>query len=115
MKKVFLFTFLLVLFVGFNSYDANASTCPEPAASSISASSDDVEEFLQEYEEYVDEYVKVARKAKNGDSSALTEMTKLAAKAAKLVNKIDNVADDMTEEQLAKYAEITAKMSRAAY
>lgn len=38
---------------------------------------------LDDYEEYFDQYVKLLKKAKNGDVSALTEYAKMLEKAQK--------------------------------
>ena len=74
---------------------------------------DDWDKILNEYEKYVDQYIKTYKKAMNGDTSAMTENLKIAEKAQKLAEKLENAEDEMTTAQLKRYAKITEKMTKA--
>lgn len=74
----------------------------------------DWDDLLDEYEEYVDQYIKTLKKAMEGDMSALSEYAALAEKAQKLANKIEKAKGEMSTSQLQRYAKITQKMASAA-
>ena len=84
---------------------------------SLSASSSDSEDFdavLESYEEYVDQYIVLMKKAAKGDMSAMSEYPTLMEKAQELGEKMENAKGDMSASQLAKYQKITMKMAEAA-
>lgn len=89
------------------------------APASVDNSDDDsynsgsVAEWLDEYEEYVDSYIRLVRKAANGDMSALAEYAKFYEKAVELSEKIQNSSDDLTTADLQRYAEINQKLAEA--
>lgn len=74
----------------------------------------DVDEMLDSYEEYVDEYISYIKKASNGDMSALEEYPKLMETANELSEKIGKCQGDMTSSQLSRYNKISMKMLEAA-
>jgi len=74
---------------------------------------DDWDKLLNEYEKYVDQYIKTYKKAMNGDMSAMTEYVKLAEKAQKLADKLEKAEDELTTAQLKRLAKINEKMSKA--
>lgn len=77
-----------------------------------SSSSTDWDSILDEYEEYVNSYIRLYKKAMNGDMNAMTEYVKFMEKAESLFNKMDN-ADDMTMAQINRMNKIHAKMANA--
>ena len=84
---------------------------------SLSASSSDSEDFdavLESYEEYVDQYIVLMKKAAKGDMSAMSEYPTLMEKAQELGEKMEKAKGDMSASQLAKYQKITMKMAEAA-
>lgn len=83
------------------------------SASSPSSNSHDWDALLDSYEEYVDEYVALAKKASKGDMSALEKYPQLLEKAQKFSDKCENVRDDMSSAQAARYMRITNKMASA--
>lgn len=82
----------------------------EPA----SMTSTNWDEVLDEYEKYVDSYIKLVNKANKGDLDALSEYASMLEKAESFSGKLDNADDEMTAKQLARYEKITLKMSKAA-
>ncbi|MBO7231491.1 MAG: hypothetical protein J6V20_08840 [Bacteroidaceae bacterium] len=111
MKKFVLCAVITLAFCGFSNV-ANA-TVPTTKATTICVAEDEWDKILNEYEKYVDLYVKTYKKAMAGDMSALLEYAKLAEKAQALAEKIDKAKDEISESQLARYAKITQKMAEA--
>lgn len=85
-----------------------------PVAEETSSSDNDIDELLSSYESYVTKYVSIAKKAKAGDMSALTEYASLAEEAQDLNEKLNNVKSQMTSSQAAKFAKIAQKAATAA-
>lgn len=86
----------------------------EEETSTTSTASNDFDEVLDSYEEYVDQYVSYMKKAANGDMSALAEYPALMEKAQELSKKIEDSKDEMTASQASRYVQITNKMTAAA-
>lgn len=93
-------------------FGMSAGVVPTQNATEIFAG-DDIDKLLDEYEKYVDQYIKVYKKAQKGDSSAMTEYVKLAEKAQKLADKLENAEDEMSVAQMKRYTKITEKMMKA--
>ncbi len=85
----------------------------EEVVESTSNSSGDIDRLLDAYEEYMDEYIKLAKKAMNGDMSAINDYPELLEKAEQLEKELDEEADDMTPAQLARFQKISAKAASA--
>lgn len=79
-----------------------------------STSSEDWDELLKSYEEYVDKYISYLKKASKGDMDALSEYPALLEKAQEFSDKMKNAESDMSASQWAKYNKITMKMLEAA-
>ena len=77
---------------------------------SSSSGSQDYDELLKSYEQYVDKYIAFMKKAAKGDMSALNAYPSLLQKAEELSNKMENAQDDMSVSQWTKYLKITQKM-----
>lgn len=84
------------------------------SSTSTSSSSNDWDEILDSYSEYVDEYIALMKKASKGDASAMANYPALLEKAQDYSNKLSNAKNDMTAAQIARYTKITAKMTKAA-
>lgn len=84
------------------------------AVSSSSSSSQDWDAMLDSYEEYVDNYISLLKKAANGDKSAMAEYPALMKKAQEFSNEMKNAQGSMSASQLARYTKISTKMLKAA-
>lgn len=93
--------------------DSDEDYDAEETASS-SSSSEDWDALLNSYEEYVDKYITYAKKAAQGDMSALAEYPALMSKAQEFSTKISSATSEMSASQLARYTQITQKMADAA-
>ena len=86
----------------------------EEESFTTSSDSEDWDAVLDSYEKYVDQYISLMKKAKNGDMDALTEYPALMEKAQDLSDKMANAKDNMSPSQWAKYNKISMKMAKAA-
>ncbi len=76
--------------------------------------SEDWDAVLKSYENYIDQYIKLMKKAQNGDMDALTEYAKMMENATELSEKMSNAGDDMSASQMAKYMKLQTKLANAA-
>jgi hypothetical protein len=82
---------------------------------SYSASGDeDWDEVLNSYESYIDQYIKLMKKAQKGDASAMTEYAEMMEKAADLSEKVENAGDNLSTSQLSRFTKLQAKLAQAA-
>lgn len=77
-----------------------------------SAQSNNWDALLDEYEDYMTQAVKMAKKAQSGDMSAITEYTSLLEKAESLQKKLESAEKDMTPAQAARLSKIATKLSQ---
>lgn len=77
------------------------------------ASSGDISKLLDKYEDFVDEYIKVAKKAANGDASALLHYPKLMQEAAEYAEEAEECKGDMTAKDLKRLQQINLKIMEA--
>ena len=82
--------------------------------SSSSTSSADWDSMLNSYEQYVNKYIALVKKASNGDMSAMAEYAGLMQKAQELSDKMNGAQGEMSASQWARYMKITTKMTKAA-
>ena len=97
--------------------DSSSSTITEDEDESISSSSTDSADWdsmLDSYEQYVNKYIALLKKAANGDMTAMAEYAGLMQKAQELSDKMDGAQGDMSASQWARYMKITTKMTTAA-
>lgn len=102
-----------------SNYDSdteeNIDTDNDSDSDEISSSdSEDWDDMLESYEEYVDQYISCLKKASSGDMNALSEYPALLEKAQEFSEKMENAQGGMSASQWAKYNEITQKMLKAA-
>lgn len=91
------------------------SSSDEPKMSSSDNSSDgNLDDLLDSFESYIDKYISLMRKAKNGDASAMSEYPDMLEEAQNLGEKIQNAKGQLTGSQLEKYQRINNKMLQAA-
>lgn len=90
------------------SEDVYVATDTEPASSQ----STNWDALLDEYEDYMNQTVKMAKKAQSGDMSAMTEYASLLEKAERLQKKFENAGNDMTPAQVARLNKIATKLSQ---
>lgn len=75
----------------------------------------DWDRILDTFEEYVDSYVKLARKAAQGDMAAISRYAEFAQKAQELSEQLADTEEDLTPEQQQRYLRILGRMTSAAW
>ena len=91
--------------------EGEEATTEEVASTTNSA---DIDATLDKYENLMDKYVSIVKKAKNGDISAMSDMAQYANDLQNLYNDLEKVQKDMTPAQAARIAKIYGKMANAA-
>lgn len=82
--------------------------------SSNNTSSNSWDSILDDYEAFVDKYIKLLEKAQSGDMSAITEYAESLEKAESLQSKLENSKSDLTSAQISRLNKIISKLSTAA-
>ena len=96
-----------------NKYSFTSSSDDEEVDSSES-DDEDWDATLDSYEKYVNDYISLMKKAKNGDMDALSEYPSILENAQELSEKLQNAKGSMSSSQLSRYVKITNKMTQAA-
>lgn len=97
-----------------SSLDDDGSSDDDSDTASSSSGSQDWDALLNSYEQYVNKYVSLAKKASKGDISALTEYAEFLEKAQDLSEKMSDAKGEMSTSQWARYMKITNKMASIA-
>lgn len=71
------------------------------------------DKIIDDYESYADNYIKLVKKAQNGDISAISEYSKCMENAAKLEEQLRDAEFDLTEKQLKRLEKIGQKLAKA--
>ena len=79
-----------------------------------SNSSNNWDKILDNYEIYVDRYIQLAKKAQNGDISAISEYAQCLEKAEELQKQLENADSNLSTNQLNRFNKIIAKLATAA-
>lgn len=93
--------------------DSSMSKSSNIESSSTTSGSEDWDKALDDYEAYIDSYIKLLKKAQAGDMSAMTEYPTCLEKAEAFGKKFDNAKGSMSTKQMKRYMEITTKMTTA--
>lgn len=75
---------------------------------------EDFNAVLKSYETYIDKYIALMKKAKNGDASALADYPAMMKSATDLQTKLGNAGDKLTIDQMTKFMELQNKLVKAA-
>ena len=104
MKKLVLTVALFAFMMGGVSFSATAAPTVNPTQIEVRAG-DEIDKLLDEYEQYVEQYIKVYKKAKSGDMRSSQDLVTLADKGTKLVDKIQKATakQKMTDAQTKRY------------
>lgn len=89
--------------------DIEINNLESSSSSSSNNSNNDYDKLLDSYEEYVDQYLKFAKKAVNDDMSAMSEYAVLMEKMTHLAESLDNAKGNMSSRQMKRYLDITNK------
>lgn len=97
-----------------DDYDSYSDDDDDNDDSYSSSDDEDWDAILDSYEEYVDDYISLLKKAKNGDMDALSEYPSIMEDAQELGDKLQNAQGSMSSSQLSRYTKITNKLTQAA-
>lgn len=99
-----------------DAYSDNSDDSNDDSSSSETSSkgSTDFDEWLTAYEDYVDKYISLLKRAKAGDMEAMSEYASMMESAQELSSKIGAVSSDLTASQVARYQRINNKLMKAA-
>lgn len=93
-----------------NSVPKNSDSEDAEVSSAFSSNSEDWDDILDSYEQYVDKYILYVKKIAEGDMTAMEEYPILLEKAQEFSEKISSSKSDMTTSQWTRYMKITNKM-----
>ncbi len=94
--------------------DADTEIVPDDVeVETVSADGEDWDSVLDEYETYCNKVVALAKKAKAGDMSAMTEYASLLESAESLQKKLENASSNLSAAQVARLNKIAQKMATA--
>lgn len=74
----------------------------------------DWDNILDSYENYIEEYIKLLKKANSGDMSALIEYMEYMEKAMDLAEKMEDAEGEMNATQATRFTKLQAKLANAA-
>ena len=94
-------------------WDGSSDFSSDAAVSSDSGS-EDWDSLLDSYEEYVDMYISLLKKASAGDLSAVSEYTSYMSKAQEVSQKMADATSKLSPAQLSRFNKINQKMLQAA-
>ena len=94
--------------------EVDSSESDDEEVDSSESNDEDWDATLDSYEKYVNDYISLMKKAKNGDMDALSEYPSILENAQKLSEKLQNAKGSMSSSQLSRYVKITNKMTQAA-
>ena len=92
------------------SEDASSESVEEASAESVSDSKD-WDAVLDSYEEYVNSYVRLMKKAQDGDMEALSEYADMLEKAERISSQLEDAGGELSSSQMARYQRILRKMT----
>lgn len=93
-----------------------AESKPEASNSSdksASAGSEDFDKLLDQYEDYVDQYIVIAKKMKQGDAGAMEEYAGLLETTQEMSETVEDAKGEMSLEQSTRLLNIHTKMAKA--
>lgn len=98
-----------------NNVSSYSSSISNTVSSSKSSSgTENWDKILDSYEKYIDQYIKLLKKAQNGDMSAMSEYVEMMEKATDLAEKIENADNDLSTSQMSRFLKLQTKLANAA-
>lgn len=98
----------------FEATESSEESSNETFSTSDNPDTPDWDDLLDSYEQFVDQYISLVKKASKGDVTAIAEYPSVMEKATEFAEKMKGAQSDMSSSQWARYMEITNKMSKAA-
>lgn len=77
-------------------------------------SSEDIDALLDDYDDYMDDYLRLYKKIKSGDQTAVTDYNRLLEKVTELSEKLESTdTDKMSNEQIKRLNSISMRMGES--
>ena len=96
-----------------NGFEIGESNSDSGISNTKSSGSSDWDKVLAEYEKYIDKYIALYRKAKNGDISAMSAYAEMLETAESYAEKLSNAEGELSVSQMSRYLKLTEKLSSA--
>ena len=96
-----------------NGFEIGESSSDSGISNTKSSGSSDWDTVLAEYEKYIDKYIALYRKAKNGDISAMSAYAEMLETAESYAEKLSNAEGELSVSQMSRYLKLTEKLSSA--
>ncbi len=114
MKRKVLFLGLMVGIATSLSASTTINSC-NSHINTITIQSDDWDELLDEYEEYILKCIKVMEKVKKGDISAMTELASIQESALSLSKKLEEAqkSKGLSTSQAKRFIKLQTKLTKA--
>lgn len=99
----------------FSEFSSSDSKTSEDKSSISSVSNQDWDKMLNDYEDYVDEYIKFYKKAMKGDNSAMSQYPSMMEKANSLQSSMQEAQNnnELNSTQISRMIKIQSKMAKA--
>lgn len=97
-----------------DSDDSDDATSNSSTSEVSTTSDNNWDSVIDDYEEFIDNYIVLLKKAKAGDASAMTEYASMLANAQNLQGKLSNAQSSLSTAQAARFSKIMTKMASAA-
>lgn len=94
--------------------DVDESSSDADTDGDVAEGDSDYDALLDSYEEFVDEYIALLKKANNGDMDAVSQYASCMQKAQELGEKLNKAQGTMSAAQWARYGKILNKFSKVA-
>lgn len=101
---------------GVDESKSDTTVSIDPISSEVTSESGDPSDWdqaIDQYEDYIDQYIVMLKKSKAGDMTALTESAELMEKAESASKSLDDAKGDLTTEQQERLLKIQTKMFEA--
>lgn len=79
-----------------------------------SVSDEDWDEVLDSYENYINQYIKLMKKAQAGDMDAMVEYAEMMENATDLSEKMSNAGNNLSTSQMSRFLKLQTKLANAA-
>ncbi len=103
---LFIFTILLSFSCGEKRVKGDKSQMKQQSE----VIADDWDKILDLYEEYTDQYIKLMKKALEGDIAVITEYGSMMEKATELSEKLESAESKLSTEQLNRFTKIQNRL-----
>ena len=100
-----------IIYKGFEIGESDATPSLSSTGANKSSGSSKWDKVLDEYEKYIDKYIALYRKAKNGDISAMSAYAEMLEKAESYSEELSNAEGSMSASQMSRYLKLTEKMT----